>query len=145
MIELRKCTLCKNKKELDNFYKYTRNKKLRFSSHCKECQKNNKKIHYQNNKENYRINTFNNSKWFIDLKMKLKCIRCGFSHPAALDFHHLDPKEKKFNVNLGKATGSKENKTKILEEIEKCIVLCSNCHRIEHSTIINEYINNKVL
>ena len=60
-----------------------------------------------------------------------KCIRCGYDkHPAALEFHHKNPQEKEF------AIGSFANKKweVIQEEILKCELLCSNCHRIEHST-----------
>lgn len=60
-----------------------------------------------------------------------KCAHCLRSfHPAAMDFHHVDSssKEKSVAVLLG---GSKE---KALKEIEKCILLCSNCHRTLHAT-----------
>jgi hypothetical protein len=59
-----------------------------------------------------------------------KCNRCGWSGDiAAYEFHHSDPSEKKF------AIGSAANKSwsVIKKEVEKCELLCSNCHRIEHS------------
>lgn len=69
--------------------------------------------------------------WFADYKSTLSCERCGFSHPAALDFHHSDPTKKDGDVAyLAHAGGSKQ---KLLDEISKCIVLCANCHRIHHS------------
>lgn len=58
-----------------------------------------------------------------------KCQRCGFDkHSAALEFHHTDPKEKDFTL------GNVGNKTWALlkKELDKCILLCSNCHKIEH-------------
>jgi hypothetical protein len=64
-----------------------------------------------------------------DLKAELKCTRCGFGHPAALEFHHRDPTQKNFQISR-KAWSSKwEN---VLAEVALCDVLCSNCHRIEH-------------
>jgi hypothetical protein len=66
--------------------------------------------------------------WLFEYKSNLKCSKCGFSHPAALDFHHLDPTKKEANINDMKNGG----KEAMLKEIEKCIVLCANCHRIHH-------------
>ncbi len=136
---MKKCSKCNELKSLDGFYKNKRNLTNGLSAYCKECQKSDKKIHYKNNKEKYARNVFNNSKWLIDLKIGLKCEKCGFNHPAALDFHHLDPSTKEFTVS-GRMTCSKENKEKVLNEIKKCIILCSNCHRIEHATNYNEYL-----
>lgn len=56
------------------------------------------------------------------------CSRCGYNeHPAALDCHHVRDKKFSLGSRLSRAT-----KQQITEELEKCIVLCSNCHRIEH-------------
>lgn len=62
-------------------------------------------------------------------KCTLKCTKCGFDHPAALDFHHEDPTEKEHNVNRLVSDGRFK---KAYEEIKKCIVLCANCHRVHH-------------
>jgi hypothetical protein len=62
-------------------------------------------------------------------KSTLQCAKCGASHPAIIDFHHLDPSEKDKTVNqLFKNYSYK----KIREELKKCIALCANCHRILH-------------
>jgi len=62
-------------------------------------------------------------------KCTLKCTKCGFAHHAALDFHHEDPTQKEHNINRLVSDGRFR---KAYEEIEKCIVLCANCHRIHH-------------
>jgi len=72
--------------------------------------------------------------WFRNLKKTLKCQKCGFAHPAALDFHHRDGGEK--DAEVTRLVASKVNKTRILEEIAKCDVLCANCHRIIHHEMI---------
>ena len=59
------------------------------------------------------------------------CSHCGFFHPACMDFHHLDPSEKDKGVSEFVRGGYALQR--IVEEIEKCICLCSNCHRILHS------------
>lgn len=68
--------------------------------------------------------------WYRNLKSTLKCERCGFSHPAAITFHHKDPSQKELAIAdaLVKGWGKK----RILEEISKCEILCANCHAIEH-------------
>ncbi len=67
--------------------------------------------------------------WFKEYKTSLSCERCGESHPACLDFHHVDPGEKKFSVSNHHERPSLEA---LKAEIAKCCVLCSNCHRKEH-------------
>ncbi|SRR5258708_2096059 len=60
-----------------------------------------------------------------------KCERCGWSgNQAALQFHHKDSKGKEFTI------GNVANKSwdSIKLEMQKCILLCANCHSIEHST-----------
>ena len=68
---------------------------------------------------------------FRDFKATLSCIRCGESHPACIVFHHRDPKKKEFHVNATTIWKGVPMK-RILAEIEKCDVLCANCHRKLH-------------
>ena len=59
-----------------------------------------------------------------------KCIKCGyFRYPEVLEFHHKDPSTKEFNLGLNGLTRSWERTRK---EIEKCDLLCANCHREKH-------------
>jgi hypothetical protein len=70
------------------------------------------------------------SAFLREYKVQKGCCRCGYNeHPAALDFHHRDPSTKKFNISNSL---SSRNWNKILEEVDKCDILCANCHRIEH-------------
>ena len=70
-----------------------------------------------------------NKKVWDAFKGTLKCTKCGFSHAAALDFHHVDPAEKEYSIS---ALVSNKSFTKAMKEVKKCIVLCANCHRIHH-------------
>ncbi len=88
------------------------------------------------------------NKWFKEIKRQLRCEKCGEDHPACLEFHHLNPSEKK--INLSEAVAIKGwSKNKILDEIAKCVVLCSNCHRKLHwklqQQVVSEGINKKVV
>ncbi len=62
-----------------------------------------------------------------------KCMICGYDRcPGALDFHHRDPKQKEFGLSDRGLTRSWE-KTK--KEIDKCVLICANCHREVHAGI----------
>lgn len=55
-----------------------------------------------------------------------KCVKCGGRfHPAAFDFHHLNPSEK--GSTLGQISGLSWKRFKA--ELDKCVLICSNCHR----------------
>jgi hypothetical protein len=61
-----------------------------------------------------------------EIKLQKGCVKCGYKeHYAALDFHHRNPKTKSFNISEKKTVG----KNILLKEIEKCDILCVNCHR----------------
>lgn len=64
-----------------------------------------------------------------EYKSNIQCFKCHENHPATLDFHHLNKNEKEYNVSDMVTT---QSKSRILKEIEKCVILCSNCHRKEH-------------
>lgn len=69
-------------------------------------------------------------KAWLDYRSKQSCSRCGFSHPAVIDFHHVI-RDNKRSVN---DLAVKQNNifAAIKEAEEKCIPLCANCHRILH-------------
>ena len=63
-----------------------------------------------------------------------KCQRCGYDTCSqALEFHHIDPDTKKFGIKDGNTRSLKS----MLEEAEKCVLLCANCHRELHYGIWN--------
>lgn len=110
------CTRCKEEKELRFFY-------LRSGSTthswCKSCVNEDTKLRQR--------------------KLKIECIsykggkceRCGIiGHPSIFDFHHKDPEEKDFMISRVRSLKFSEKHTK---ELDKCELLCSNCHRVEHS------------
>ena len=77
-------------------------------------------------------------KYFAEERRKLRefaynylsvhhCVQCGEADPVTLEFDHLDPAKKRFNISHG------IQNTVLLEilikEINKCQILCANCHR----------------
>lgn len=60
-----------------------------------------------------------------------KCAHCGYEGVSAVyDFYHLDPATKEFSWG-NKRTSNWEN---LVAELDKCVLLCANCHRTEHDT-----------
>lgn len=73
--------------------------------------------------------------WRNRVKQKLveykggKCERCGYNKPcwSAYDFHHIDPAQKEFSIS-----GKTKAFDKIKSEVDKCLLLCRNCHAEVH-------------
>ena len=102
-----KCSYCK--KEYVYERKAGHTKKI-----CNTCIVNNRRFHLKKKCIAYK---------------GMKCSICGYSKcDRALTFHHLNPKEKDFNIS-----GSHCKKWEdIKRELDKCILLCMNCHMEEH-------------
>ena len=67
-----------------------------------------------------------------------KCSECGYDkNLAALTFHHLDPKEKSFKMDMRSLSNRKWSTIK--READKCILLCANCHAELHSPDLNDW------
>jgi hypothetical protein len=61
-----------------------------------------------------------------------KCERCGYKkNYSALEFHHVNPAIKSFQLDLRSLSNRKWEV--VLQEAEKCVLLCSNCHAEEHN------------
>lgn len=80
--------------------------------------------------EKWTIKRTHERRKFIDkIKLSKGCLHCGYKdHAVALDFDHLDPSDKNFNISQYFATASIE---KLIKEINKCQILCANCHRVK--------------
>ncbi|MFV2015425.1 MAG: HNH endonuclease, partial [Candidatus Heimdallarchaeota archaeon] len=83
-------------------------------------QKNRQKL---NEKEKLRRKRIKD--WLKSYKNDLSCSQCPETENHCLDFHHV--RDKKFTINY--MINNSYSISRIEEEIEKCIVLCGNCHR----------------
>lgn len=79
--------------------------------------------------------------WRTNTKKKIiealggKCQICGYHKSiSALEFHHINPKEKAFTLSTYMSRSTKPWKD-LVAEASKCILLCANCHREVHSEI----------
>ena len=78
-------------------------------------------------KDKDRIKT--NYKKLVEYKKKLRCTNCGVRDHRVIDFHHLKDKDGLVSTFIYQGYSWK----RVQKEIDKCIPLCSNCHRIHHS------------
>lgn len=86
----------------------------------------------------------NSSKKVSDYRKRMKnliveamgggCQCCGYSKcNAALDLHHINPNEKEFSFSSIRS--NPKRKIELIPELQKCILVCSNCHREIHSGV----------
>ncbi len=60
-----------------------------------------------------------------------RCSRCGYNRcPEALEFHHRDASAKEFGIS---ARGHTRSWERVRAELEKCVLVCANCHRELHA------------
>jgi hypothetical protein len=110
------CTKCLEEKDSNNFY--IQNDRKSGSSYCKKC-----------------FNKYCMDRWSarkieaINYKGE-KCVDCGLhkEHPSVYEFHHLDPSQKDYNWQKLRQKSIKAIKL----ELDKCVLLCANCHRKRH-------------
>lgn len=134
MSNIKICTKCKRELPISEFRWKNKTKGIHHSQ-CKDCQKAQEKVHYQESKERrdavratadtQKLNNLG----IIDNAKACGCRKCGEKRPYVLDFHHRDPSVKEGTINHMLKSSSFE---KLMEEINKCDVLCANCHREFH-------------
>ena len=119
---MKKCNKCNVEKELIQFYTQQQKGKenqiwIYYDSYCKSC-----RIQYSKDRSK-------------EIKEKAieylggKCIDCGLIDESCVyDFHHLDPSKKE--ISFGSRGGKSFESLK--EELDKCVLLCANCHRKRH-------------
>lgn len=115
-METKICSKCKKELPLTEYYSRG-NGKLR--SECKQCHSNYVKSKYHERKDTIG-----------EVKATNGCVKCGDIRPYVLDFHHKDPTIK--DANIARMTSNKNRIEDIQKEIDKCVILCSNCHREFH-------------
>lgn len=124
--EFKICSTCEETKSVLDYYQSNQRAGARtqtngfIQSRCKSCQAKDRDFYKKRNQ-----------KIISEKKLEIGCVDCGYKeHACALDFHHVNRETKDFTLASNKASGTTIKR--ILEEISRCIVLCSNCHRVRH-------------
>lgn len=144
-METKICTKCEVNKSLDKFF--FRNKKAnKLHAQCKDCYNVSRKYieHYTKYLNEYKERAINrketlrevNRKNMIEFLKKHKCVDCNEKDIVTLEFDHLDRTKKEYGIAKMMANFTWD---KILIEIEKCDVVCANCHRKRTAKQFNWY------
>lgn len=116
-METKICTKCGKVKPINEF-RLRNDQPGKRHSHCKECVV--KQVSERRRETKFKCIEYKGG----------KCSVCGYDKcSAALEFHHLDPSKKEFNINKSATLSFK----KLKPELDKCILVCSNCHREIHN------------
>lgn len=133
----KKCSRCLEELPLENFSLKTGRTNAR-QPFCKKCNSEYLKEHYSKNKEYYKAKSKNHlhkmQEFMLDFLKDKKCKDCENSDIRVLEFDHL--RDKKANIAHMLSNSSLEE---IKSEIEKCEIVCCNCHRIRTLSRSNSY------
>lgn len=136
---MRQCSKCKEWKDETEFYK-DKSRKDGLRRVCKTCWKENNsvvnrkynaercKAYREKNKDVLREkqhDRFEKYQAFLDT-LKRDCVKCGESRRYIIQFHHVNCDDKRFNIT------TMHSQNTVMEEIKKCVCLCSNCHDEYH-------------
>ena len=116
-METKICSKCGVEKPITDYHKngFDNKGNQKYRGYCKTC---------ANKREMER---YWDKRAFVDAQ-RTQCIKCGETRSYVLDFHHKNETEKSFTIGAMK----RGNKDIIQKELDKCVVLCANCHRELH-------------
>jgi hypothetical protein len=120
----RTCVDCSKSLDISSFY----NRSGRDDEHymtCKACWNYKRHLRQKANKQK-AVDHLGGS-----------CVICGYdSHLGSLHFHHVDPSEKEYDFSSGRSLSFE----KVKAELEKCILVCGNCHSEIHAGLHPKYL-----
>jgi hypothetical protein len=144
---MKNCPQCNIEKKIEEFSK-NKNTKDGLQRICKLCIAVQSKKSYNKDsskyKERVKIQVDKCISFIDNYKSTHSCNKCSENRNWVLDFHHIDKKEKEYNIGDLKYSGSLN---KIKTEISKCVLLCKNCHYDFHhlertlNISIKDYLN----
>lgn len=128
------CCRCTLKKPIEDFNWKVKSKNKK-KSYCRACDRLGHKKFYQANTTRLKSESILRGKAirlkFQQFKKTLSCTICSESDSVCLDFHHTDPKHKDDSIAALVTKGVSWDK--LMKEVDKCIVVCRNCHTKIHA------------
>ena len=150
-MQAKQCSVCKKIKFLNKFYNNKKSKdglQYRCIACSEEYYIQNKKRILQNGIKFYEKNRIYKKtkreeakKYTWEIKSKTSC-KCGEKDPVCLEFHHIDPTTK--NNTIAELISKGASLDLLKREIDKCQIICANCHREKHYNNIAKTLNKKV-
>ena len=134
---MKTCSFCKKQLKLDNFYqRKTGDRKGQFYEKCRNCMKARGRKYYHTNRDRQlnlalkrRHKAYLLKREYINKVKDRPCVDCGIKYP----FYVMDLDHKQGTIKIkdvGRMTNANWSLDKIKKEVEKCEVVCANCHRI---------------
>jgi len=128
---MKTCIKCKIEKSNKAFHSRTyKSGKKGLQAYCKVCAAKARVDYYRNNQKKEKAYDRKRKKLNKDFLWEIKkspCVDCEKTyHPVCMDFDHLG--NKSFELSDGIVNGFSQKR--LLEEIKKCELVCSNCHRL---------------
>ena len=160
MSECETCSICGEIKPVSEFTTSVQKGRTYRRKQCKRCLSIRYKDTYRASAKKRQVTHKNDLKrfahkqykrvyqlWEQELKkhMQLACTRCGYDKLfAVLEFHHRDSDQKQHRPStLLRKCVSDEHVKLVLSELQKCDLLCANCHRELHWEMNNQKILNQ--
>lgn len=130
----KKCYTCNQVKSVDDFNK-NKGRKDGLNSICRTCSNGRSKKYYRDNKGLHietvrlrRLRVREKSKIFLrEFLSDKSCLDCGNDDIRVLEFDHVKGIKK---MDVGEMVSAGYSKKLIRKEIDKCEIVCCNCHRI---------------
>jgi hypothetical protein len=163
-METKICRECKEEKPIEEFTKHKR-MKGGYDNICKECNNSKVKKWVEENPDKYGLKC---KRWYREnrtkslqesrrryeefvrkiqsLKNGKSCVKCGYNkHPEILHYHHRDGSKKDFIISeaINLKSSIIKNPEILQQEIDKCDLLCPNCHCELH--LLERLENKKAL
>jgi hypothetical protein len=136
------CTKCGGKKDTEQFQLVNKTTGRRRAD-CLECHNAVKREHYRNNPERYRQSVkdkrIKNREYVKSILLKTKCMDCSNDDWRVLEFDHVRGTKV---TNVSTMIDQMYSLKKIQDEIEKCDIVCRNCHVIRTHVSQDSYRNN---
>lgn len=133
-METKICSKCKQELEISHFRWRNKTKGV-LHSQCKNCEKQSDKIRYANSasrqisiktraEQQKEINQY-----IVEQRKLCGCQKCGEKRLYLMEFHHINAEDKINTIAHMIKSASSES---LIAELNKCLVLCANCHREFH-------------
>ncbi len=145
---MKSCTTCKALKPITEFNKNKTNSDG-LNSVCRVCSGLRSRQYYQDNKEAHKLTIASNKaiyisqlrEWINQSVKQYGCSACNEKEFCCLEFHHIHQEDKEYLISILISTNSRK---KLEIELNKCAVVCSNCHRKIHAKLIPNPVDKQL-
>lgn len=142
---MKRCNKCgiEYLEPLDKYFAKRSDNKDGLQNSCRECQSIYHKEHYKERTDYYKDKSRRtnaeyrkrNLQFIVDFLKEHPCVDCGEKDPIVLEFDHRERKDKECNISRMHTC----HLDKLIKEMNKCDVRCSNCHKRKTAKQLNFY------